>query len=191
MAVEAMFRQGNPPAHQSRQEIERTQIASVAELTERNISLIAELDAAAQAKRTLADKIVDQITGFCGRLMFVYVHVVWFAFWIGLNLMHVVSFDPYPFNLLTLTVSLEAIFLSTFILISQNRHGRISERRSHLDLQINLLSEQENTKMLSMLQAIEKKLGIHESEPDAKALMELTQPETIVEQIEAVLGKED
>ena len=56
-------------------------------------------------------------------------------------------------------VSLEAIFLSTFILISQNQDTRISERRNHLDLQINLLSEQENTKMLMMLQAIAEKVG--------------------------------
>jgi hypothetical protein len=65
-----------------------------------------------------------------------------------------IRFDPYPFQFLTFVVSLEAIFLSTFILISQNRQNRISELRNHLDLQINLLSEQENSKVLAMLEAL-------------------------------------
>jgi uncharacterized membrane protein len=68
-------------------------------------------------------------------------------------------FDQFPFTFLTLVVSLEAIFLSTFILISQNLETRISKRRSHLDLQLNLLSEQENTKMIVMLHAIAAKVG--------------------------------
>jgi uncharacterized membrane protein len=86
---------------------------------------------------------------------------------------------------LTLVVSLEAIFLSTFILINQNAETRISERRSHLDLQLNLLSEQENTKMIAILQAIAAKVGADLNEdPHLQALSEETIPEKLVEQIE-------
>jgi uncharacterized membrane protein len=160
------------------------------ELTQRNIALIAELESATQAKRTFTDIVVDQITGFCGRMLFVWVHIVWFSLWMVLNLTHLSHFDPYPFNLLTLTVSLEAIFLSTFILISQNRAARLSERRSHLDLQINLLSEQENTKMLIILNKISEKMGIADSDPVATALMESTEPATMLSQIEDLIEGE-
>ena len=82
-------------------------------------------------------------------------------------------------------MSLEAIFLSTFILISQNYDMRISERRNQLDLQINLLSEQENTKMLQMLERIAKKVGAHvDDDPQVRALEEATRPESLVRQIE-------
>jgi uncharacterized membrane protein len=97
-------------------------------------------------------------------------------------------FDPYPFNFLTLVVSLEAIFLSTFILISGNRQARLDERRSHLDLQINLLSEQENTKMLKLLQQIADKVGIEcDGDPDISVLEQATRPEELAAQIEATV----
>jgi uncharacterized membrane protein len=80
--------------------------------------------------------------------------------------------------------SLEAIFLSTFILISQNHDTKISERRNHLDLQINLLSEQENTQMLMMLRAIAEKLGANPSRDDqVRAMSEETKPQQLVKQI--------
>ena len=98
-------------------------------------------------------------------MTFVGVHVVLFGGWILLNTFPgLPHFDPFPFTFLTLVVSLEAIFLSTFILISQNLETRISERRSHLDLQLNMLSEQENTKMITILLAIAEKVGADLSE---------------------------
>ena len=94
--------------------------------------------------------------------------------------------DPFPFTFLTLVVSLEAIFLSTFILISQNHDSKISERRNHLDLQINLLSEQENTQMLVILRAIAEKVGANLSSHDqVEALSEETKPQRLVKQIKA------
>jgi uncharacterized membrane protein len=117
---------------------------------------------------------------------FVWVHVAWFTAWIGINvwpgLRHL---DPYPFSFLTVVVSLEAIFLSTFILISQNQENRVSDRRSQLDLQINLLTEQENTKMLRMLRSIAEKVGAADSgDPDVAALEEATRPENLAGQLE-------
>ena len=84
----------------------------------------------------LQDRIADVITSFSGRMIFVYVHVVWFGAWILLNTgsLGVQPFDPYPYGLLTMMVSLEAIFLSTFVLISQNRFSREAEHRANLDM---------------------------------------------------------
>jgi len=164
--------------------------ASAEELTARNVALIAEIDAAEHARRTVTDRVVDAITGFCGRMLFVYVHLVWFAIWIGLNVTRIAHFDPYPFNLLSTIATLEAIFLATFILIGQNRQSRIVERRGHLDLQINLLSEQENTRMLSMLSAIQNHLGIDNQHRDSEALLEDTQPKTMLRQIEELIEGE-
>ena len=96
---------------------------------------------------------------FAGSALFLALHVAWFAAWIVINVSPGIGhFDPFPFTFLTLVVSLEAIFLSSFILISQKRAALISERRNQLDLQINLLTEQENTRMLKVLGAIANKL---------------------------------
>jgi uncharacterized membrane protein len=157
------------------------------DLTERNVGLIRKLEEAAKQERTQSDRVAEAIANFCGSMTFVWVHVVWFGGWILVNLVprlrHV---DPFPFTFLTLVVSLEAIFLSTFILISQNHDTKISERRNHLDLQINLLSEQENTKMIAMLQAIAARVGAELNEDShLQALSEDTEPEKLVKQIEA------
>jgi len=132
---------------------------TVEDVTERNVQTILELEEAAKANRSEANRLADLIARFCGSMTFVWVHVVWFAGWVLANsLPGIRHFDPFPFTFLTLVVSLEAIFLSTFILISQNHETALSERRNQLDLQINLLTEQENTKMLRMLERIAEKL---------------------------------
>jgi uncharacterized membrane protein len=159
---------------------------TVEDVVQQNIDTIVHLDNAARAQRTLLARVVDAITAFCGSLPFVWAHTVWFGLWIGENLLRGrAGFDPYPFPLLTLIVSLEAIFLSTFILISQNRDLQLSERRNQLDLQINLLTEQENTKILTMLKQIADKVGVDVSQdPTVQVLEQATRPEKLVEQIE-------
>ena len=159
---------------------------SFEQLTQRNIEVVRKLEEAANEQRTTSDHIARMIAKFCGSMTFVWVHVIGFAAWITLNLVPGVQhIDPFPFTFLTFVVSLEAIFLSTFILISQNQDTRISERRNHLDLQINLLSEQENTKMLAMLQAIAEKVGAEiEADEDVTVLAQETELEKVVAQIE-------
>jgi uncharacterized membrane protein len=100
--------------------------------------------------------------GFSGSMPFAYFHVVFFAVWIAANLgvLHVPAFDPYAFGLLTTIVSLEAIFLSTCVLVSQNRQAVIAERRSELDLQINLLTEYEVTRILMLVDRLAKERNI-------------------------------
>jgi uncharacterized membrane protein len=156
------------------------------DVTRENVEAMRRLEEAQMGERTMSDRIAGAVARFCGSMTFVWLHVALFAVWIGYNVLPgVPQFDPYPFTFLTLVVSLEAIFLSTFILISQNYDMRISERRNQLDLQINLLSEQENTKMLQMLELIAKKVGAHvEDDPQVRALEEATRPESLVRQIE-------
>lgn len=166
------------------------------ELTARNVETVARLERSAEKGRATPDVVVDAVSRFCGSMTFVYVHAIWFGGWIALNALPsthpAMRFDPSPFSLLTLVVSLEAIFLSTFILISQNRQNKIAERRNHLDLQINLLSEQETTKVLSMLDAIQNHLGIRDAaDPEIDVLEQSTRPDRLVAQIEQVIEKKE
>ncbi len=114
-----------------------------------------------QKRRTLTDKMADGVNSFCGHMYFVYVHIVWFGWWIWHNVTVAESFDPFPFGFLTLIVSLEAILLATFILISQNRQSEITALRSQLDYQVNLESEKKVTELLAnqkrMLELLEEK----------------------------------
>jgi uncharacterized membrane protein len=165
---------------------------SLSSLTKRNVEIIAELEKSADAERSLTDRLADAISRFVGSMQFVYIHVVWFGVWIAASSLPFIPaawrIDPFPFTFLTFVVSLEAIFLSTFILISQNHEEHIARRRNHLDLQINLLSEQENSQMLKMLDAIHRQLQIG-CDPTAQALQEATRPEAMVAQIKTVIEK--
>ena len=120
-------------------------------------------------------------------MIFAYVHIIWFGLWILLNTgrFGVPVFDPFPYGLLTMVVSLEAIFLSTFVLISQNRQGEETERRADLDLHIGLLTEHELTRVLQMLDAVQDKLGIVDHANSDLADLEMeTRPEDVLAEIE-------
>ncbi len=92
--------------------------------------------------RAKENHLSDQVTRFCGSFTFVVLHLLWFGAWIGFNeLWSGRAFDPFPFGLLTLVVSLEAIFLSTFVLISQNRSAKIDNVRALADFQTNVYAE--------------------------------------------------
>ena len=172
-------------ASESRHNFETDSASSVDQLTQRNIEAVRQLEEAAKEERTASDRVAEVIAKFCGSMTFVWVHVAWFGIWVLINVMPgLPHIDPFPFTFLTLVVSLEAIFLSTFILISQNHDTKISERRNHLDLQINLLSEQENTQMLTMLRAIAEKVGANLSDDEqVRAMSEETKPQELVKHI--------
>jgi uncharacterized membrane protein len=145
---------------------------------ERNVRLVAELEEQALAGRSPGEKLGDAASRLIGSMPFVVFHLVWFAAWIVLNLgviPGIEPFDEFPFGLLTLVVSLEAIFLSLFLLISQNRMTRQADKRAHLDLQINLLAEAETTKILRMLERIADKVGVEMEAEEA----DLDQPTDI------------
>ena len=148
-----------------------------------NISKIIEIEKEQRATRTPGEKISEWIALFAGSMLFVYLHLAWFAFWIGANLLLRKPFDPFPFTFLTLVVSLEAIFLSTFILISQNHENELMDRRNQLDLQVNMLAERENTKMLELLKTIAEKLGVDCDDEAMASLLKPVEPEKLVKEI--------
>jgi uncharacterized membrane protein len=161
------------------------------DLTRENVRSMRRVEEMALANRSRADRMAAFIAGFCGSMPFVWLHAAAFAGWIVLNTWPgLAHWDPYPFTFLTLVVSLEAIFLASFILISQNYELRISDRRNQLDLQINLLTEQENTKMIQMLERIAEKVGADINDPDVRILEETTDPEKLVAQIEQAQSEE-
>lgn len=171
-------KESNPPSEKN---------DKLAKIVEQNIHTIIDNRERAASQRTGEERIADIITDFSGRMFFVYFHIVWFGAWIFINLgfFGIEPFDPYPFGLLTMIVSLEAIFLSTFVLISQNRLSAEADRRADLDLQISLLTEHELTRVLNMLDAIQNKMGIEEG-PDQE-LLELEKdihPEDVLDEID-------
>lgn len=158
--------------------------STVEELTRRNVDRVLAIEAAEHGKATTADRVADAITSFSGSIRFVWITVVLVGSWVVFNLA-VPGPDPFPFPLLTLVLSVEAIFLAIFILMSQSRAARISEKRSQLDLQLNLLSEQENTRMLQLLEQIGNAVGAEISAvPEVEVLAQATRPEALSEQID-------
>lgn len=155
---------------------------TIEEITHSNIESILRVEERRRRRKPLAYRLVERIARFCGTMSFLWINVAWFVVWIGIN--QVWPFDPYPFTLLLLFVSLEAIVLSILILISQNMSAEESERRHHLDLQINLLNEREMTAMLRLAIVMADKLGIDdEAKKEVTALARETNPATVLHQI--------
>ena len=178
-----------------------SEVVSQNEIVRKNTAAIAEMQRKITEARTLGGRVSDGITDFTGSMAFVYVHVIWFAVWILLNvgLIHIPrisEFDKFPFSLLTMIVSLEAIFLSTFVLISQNRLAAASEKRAELDLQVNLLAEQKATKVIEMLDQITEQLDQVGSrfnfkpDPEVKALKVSPEPQDVLQVIEETVKGE-
>jgi uncharacterized membrane protein len=132
--------------------------------TQHNIDAIAKLEHDALDRRTSTERLSDAITKLVGNIGFLLAHLILIFGWSLVNL-HVIpglkAFDPFPFGVLALIVSSESVFLTIFVLISQGRMARQSERRSHLDLQVGMLSEQELTTMLQMLQKLCQHMGVN------------------------------
>ena len=128
-----------------------------------NIRAIVKLEEEALARRTAAEKFSDGIVKVVGSTYFLLLNLLLVCAWVAINTRAVPGvriFDPFPFGVLALVVSTESVFLTIFVLISQNRMARSAERRSHLDLQVGMLAEQELTTMLQMLQALCQKAGV-------------------------------
>jgi len=131
--------------------------------TQQNIEAIAKLEEEALDRRTAAEHASDTIVKSIGSTPFLLLHVLLVGIWstVNLNLIAgVEAFDPFPFGILALLLAAESVFLTIFVLISQNRMAREAERRSHLDLQVGMLAEQELTVMLQMLQKLCQHAGV-------------------------------
>jgi uncharacterized membrane protein len=168
------------------------QTVPLAKIIEQNIHTIINSRRTAADQRTTEERLADAITDFSGRMYFVYFHIVWFAVWIFINLgyLGIQPFDPYPFGLLTMVVSLEAIFLATFVLISQNRLSAEADRRADLDLQIGLLTEYELTRVLVMLDQIQDKMGIdNDADEELLDLEKNVHPEDVLKEMDRIQRK--
>jgi uncharacterized membrane protein len=118
-----------------------------------------ELDRKALDDRTIIDRLTDSVARAAGSLTFMALHAAWFTLWIVVNSTRF-AFDRFPYSLLNLVVALEAVFLTSVVLLTQTHMTRLAERRAHLDLQVNLLAEQELTAMLHMLHGLCAKAGV-------------------------------
>jgi uncharacterized membrane protein len=163
--------------------------------TQYNIDAIAKLEHDALDRRTLTERASDVITKLVGNVGFLIAQLLLISGWCLVNL-HVIpgfnAFDPFPFGVLALVVSSESVFLMTFVLISQSRMARQAERRSHLDLQVGMLSEQELTTILQMLQKLCQHMGVNvdSSKQEVQSFSKTTDVHKLASELENKLPEE-
>jgi uncharacterized membrane protein len=160
----------------------------ISAVLDRNINALIQRRAADQKTMSRQERIAQSMTNFAGSLPFVYLHALVFGLWILVNvewLPVMPAFDP-SLVILAMVASVEAIFISTFVLISQNRMALEDDKRADLSLQISLLNEHETTKLIAMVSAIADRLGI-DTEVEQHEIEEMKQnvpPEVVMEEIE-------
>jgi len=150
--------------------------------------ILRSIKAKADAKRTIMEKMADSMTSNFGSNAFLIFNVILFTTWILINtnqISSIPSFDPFPFNLLTNIVSLEAIILAIFVLISQNRTSKVDDLREETHLQLNLISEREITKLMKMMTLLLERQGIDLSQdPELQKMIRPVSEEEIERQLE-------
>jgi uncharacterized membrane protein len=164
----------------------------LAPVLDRNIEALRARRAAEEVSATREERLAQAITRFTGSMRFVYVHLAVYGFWIVANLGWiplVAAWDP-TFVVLAMVASVEAIFLSTFVLISQNRMAAAADQRADLDLQVNLLAEHEVTRLIELVSKIADRLGV-DGGSDLEELKRDVAPEAVLDKIEASKGEEE
>ena len=155
--------------------------------------VIKSFKAKADAKRTGPEKFADFLTLKFGSVLFLSLNAAWFFVWIIMNTRIIPGlkpFDPFPFGLLTMIVSLEAIFLAIIVLISQNRGAKVDELREEIELQLNTMSEGEVTKLIKMTSMLLKKQGINvANDSELKEMLKPFNPDKVEKQIQNELDK--
>ncbi|HEY0142431.1 MAG TPA: DUF1003 domain-containing protein [Thermoanaerobaculia bacterium] len=161
---------------------------SVGEVVERNIRALLLRRRAEEQNKRADERLADKVTRFTGSMPFVYIHLFLVIMWVAVNLgwvPFVAPFDP-TFVILASAASVEAIFLSTFVLISQNRMAALEAQRSDLDLQVSLLAEHEITRLITLVTAMAAKMEIAEARhPDLLELAKDVEPEAVLQTMEA------
>lgn len=159
--------------------------------SERRRQFFKSFEAQALRSRPILTQLSDDLTNIFGSTIFLLLNLIWFLVWIAINLGYipeVAPFDPYPFGLLTMVVSLEAIVLSIFVLVSQNRSSYISSLRDEVHMRVNLIAEEEITKILEILKDVRKELGIKKADPELNEMLQRIDTgyieRSIIEQIE-------
>ncbi|TDH25246.1 DUF1003 domain-containing protein [Segetibacter sp. 3557_3] len=162
------------------------EMKGMAKIVERNIAALLERQTVAEKNKKLEEKLADKVTRFTGSMLFVYIHLVLFGVWIiwNVGVIGLKPFDP-SFVVLAMFASVEAIFLSTFVLISQNRMNAQADKRAELDLQVSLLTEHEVTRLITMVREIAKKMDISEAyHPEIDELAHDVRPEKVMDTME-------
>ena len=174
------------PAKSSRSDVRSAAAdptASVETVTQRNIEAIMLSEEQRRARAPKSYRLVQTVSAYCGTISFLVINAVSIIVWIAVN-QWVWRFDPYPYTFLVFGMSVEAIFLSIFILISQNMATAESERRNHLDLQINLLNERETTALLRLVTHMASALGVSDAaQHEVRQFAEQTNPAAVFSQI--------
>jgi len=155
---------------------------------ERNIEALTARRRREEPEATLQERIAETVTRFTGSMLFVYIHLAFFGFWIVANLGWIPGVPTWDesFVVLAMWASVEAIFLSTFVLISQNRMAAAADKRADLDLQISLLSEHEITKLATLVAAIAQRLEVRtEVDREMAEVQQDVAPEAVLDEIEA------
>ena len=124
-----------------------------------NIAAVAKLERESERRKSRFDRVIDGVRAIAGSPYFIIFHAGWISAWIFYN-RGSRAFDPFPFSFLNMTVAVEAIVLSSFVLMAQDRMTREADRRAHLNLQVDLLAEQELTAILRVVVAIAERAGI-------------------------------
>jgi uncharacterized membrane protein len=158
----------------------------MAHIVERNIRALTERQRAEDQARKWQDRLADSVTGFTGSMTFVFLHLGLFGLWIVWNLgwLGLKPFDA-SFVVLAMFASVEAIFLSTFVLISQNRSAAQADKRANLDLQVSLLSEHEITRLIMLVTEIARKMDVDiANDPEIPELARDVLPEKVLDSIE-------
>lgn len=159
----------------------------------RNIRTLSERRQREEETASLQDRLAGAVTRFTGSLTFVYLHLALFGFWILANLGWVPGVPVWDssFVILAMWASVEAIFLSTFVLIAQNRMAAAADRRADLDLQISLLAEHEITKVATLLEAVARHLAVPiEAEEELREVKRDIAPEAVLDEIESAAPEE-
>ncbi|MBI4087063.1 DUF1003 domain-containing protein [Candidatus Kaiserbacteria bacterium] len=171
----------------------RTKNIPPASGTLRTRNVVRSFKAKANERRSLIDKIADSLTGIFGTISFLCLNALFFMLWIASNIglfSDVPLFDPFPFGLLTMIVSLEAIFLAIIVLISQNREAKVAELREEVELYINTYAEREITKLIYLQTLLLKKNGIDIStDADVGQMLKELESDEIEKELEKQLEK--
>ena len=157
----------------------------LAQAVHRNIDALLTRRAHEERHKGWQERTADAITRFAGSMAFVYLHLAVVALWIAINVgwLPLPRFDP-TFVLLATGASVEAIFLSTFVLISQNRMAALADKRADLDLQVSLLAEHEVTRLITLLTAVARHLGVEQAhDPELAELSRDVAPEKVLDHI--------
>jgi uncharacterized membrane protein len=155
---------------------------------ERNIQALQLRREREEKQASAEERVAEAITRFTGSMRFVYLHLALFGFWVAANLgwvPGVPAWDP-SFVVLAMVASVEAIFLSTFVLISQNRMAAAADKRADLDLQVSLLAEHEVTKLATLVSGIAERLGVEtEADAEVEEIARDVAPEAVLDELEA------